>query len=205
MRRVFRSSSYSERPFRSRGPRAANRSAKPDCPRTPVGQLRFVDEQQVIHDLARDALHHQGDAFLFSWGRGEGRVERRIRRACLPAGARQQIRHADLVREHQVGDDVARERPIPVGVEQPFNRREFAAAPSVERGDLDCPCAWPSRCCRSRTSHRTVVRASRSVIHETRKAESCDGSGRVVLNIRRPGTRERIASHVTAQTDERRA
>ena len=70
-------------------------------------------------------------------GRGrERRVQRWIRGARFPAGARQKVRHAGLVCQHQVGDDVARERAIAIRVEQTLHRREFATGASVERGGV---------------------------------------------------------------------
>ena len=115
---------------------AENRSAKPDAASDPFGQPRFVDEQQVVHDLACDAAHHRGDARLLARRGRERRMQRRVRGARFPAGARQEVRHARLVSEHQVGNDVARERAIAVRIEQPLDGGELAARTSVERGHV---------------------------------------------------------------------
>ena len=135
---------------------AENRSANPDAPAHAIGQLRFVDEQQVVHDLAGDAAHHRGDPFLFAGSRRERRMQQWICGARLPAGTSEKVGHADLVSEHQVRDDVARERAIAVGVKQPFDRRTVAPVRAVERGDVIAHVRRGTRCFRSRTSRRSA-------------------------------------------------
>ncbi len=45
-------------------------------------------------------------------------MQRGIGDARLPTGTRQKIGHPDLMREHQMRDDVARQGAIAVGVEE---------------------------------------------------------------------------------------